>query len=176
MTTATTTAERMLDRLRKVGIDLPEGTQLVNTYARDSQREEGAWAWKAVDPDGIPLGIGSPFPMYRLLRRRRWELVTDECEGTIVIVPAKHRPKPVPVTPASTQGELRSTPPWRRYVPRPTWVYEGAPVLLLDGGRVFVAEVDEANCQVWWRSSLAKGAKKGPAPFSVLQPAPDKNA
>ncbi|MET9964798.1 hypothetical protein ABZZ80_02420 [Streptomyces sp. NPDC006356] len=171
----TSTAERMLARLRKIGVDLPEGTQLVNTFARDWQREQGAWAWKAVGPGDIPLGIGSPFPMYHLLRRK-WEVVTDEREGTTIILLAKRRPKPAPVTPASTQGEPRTTRRPRRYVPRPTWVYEGAPVLLLDGSRVIVAEVDEANCQVWWRSSRAKGAKKFPAGFHVLQPAPDKSA
>lgn len=171
----TPTAERMLDRLRKVGLDLPEGTKLVRTFARDWQREEGAWAWKAVGPGDTPLGIGSSIPMYHLLRRR-WELVTDERAGTTVVLLAKRRPKPAPVTPPSIQGEPRTTLRRRRHVPRPAWVYEGAPVLLLDGGRVIVAEVDEANCRVWWRSSQAKGAKKYPAGFEVLQPAPDESA
>lgn len=176
----TRTSERMLDRLKRAGLDLPEGTQLVNTFARDWQRQEGAWAWQAVGPQNIPLGIGSPFPMSFLLQRK-WELVSDEREDTTTIVPAKRKRNPAPKLESASAVERRraafsvatsAVTRHRRHVPRPTWVYEGARVLLLDGSQVIVVQVDEANSRVWWSSSMSKASKR-PAGFHVLRPAPD---
>lgn len=179
----TLTVVRMLDRLRKAGLNLPQGTQLVNTFARDWQRKEGAWAWQAMGPGDMSLGVGSPFPMHFLLPRR-WELVADEREGTTVIVPAHRKRKPPPgpeaaskgkgrmalVVPAPSPTGPRTAPQRHRRVPRPAWVYAGAPVLLLDGSQVFVVQVDEANSRVLWSSSMSKSSKHQ-AGFHVLRPA-----
>ncbi|MFJ5785219.1 sigma-70 family RNA polymerase sigma factor [Streptomyces hydrogenans] len=95
--------------------------------------------------------------------------------------PSRPRPKATPG--GGTGRATRSTPlpppppsprpaPRRRTpAPRPPWVYEGAPVLLLDGSRVYVARIDEENSRVWWRSSPASGPRH-PAGFHVLRPAP----
>ncbi|GHI44870.1 hypothetical protein ScoT_10440 [Streptomyces albidoflavus] len=179
----TLTVIRMLERLRAAGLGLPPGAQLVNTFARDWQRKEGAWAWQAVDTGDVPLGVGSPFPMHFLLPRR-WELVADEREGTTVIVPAHRERKPpseqeaarkgklgtAPLVPAPSPTGPRAAAQRHRRIPKPAWVYVGAPVLLLDGSQVFIVQVDEANSLVWWRSSMSKGSKHQAA-FHVLRPA-----
>lgn len=61
------TSDRLLARLREIGLNLPEGAQLIRVYPSPAMRNAGAWSWFAVDRDGIELGIGSAFSMAELL-------------------------------------------------------------------------------------------------------------
>ncbi|MFE1349655.1 sigma-70 family RNA polymerase sigma factor [Streptomyces sp. NPDC058757] len=90
--------------------------------------------------------------------------------------PPRPRPKAAPRSTAPSVPPLLPPPPRpaprrRAPVPRPAWVYEGAPVLLLDGSRVHVVQVDEENSRVWWSSSMRSGPRHA-AGFHVLRPAP----
>ncbi|MFF8656790.1 hypothetical protein [Streptomyces huasconensis] len=66
-----TTAERLIARLREIGLDLPEGSRLVRVYPSPAMRNEGAWSWSAMGPDGRELLIGSQYPMAELLGAER---------------------------------------------------------------------------------------------------------
>jgi len=68
-----TTQERLIERLREIGIDLPEGARLVRTHANGWQLTDGAWSWAALGPDGRELHIGSQHSMGELLRAWRLE-------------------------------------------------------------------------------------------------------
>jgi hypothetical protein len=68
-----TTQERLIARLREIGINLPEGARLVRTHANGWQLSEGAWSWAAIGPDGRDLRIGSQYSMGELLRAWRLE-------------------------------------------------------------------------------------------------------
>jgi len=77
--TRPTTQERLLARLRGMGIDLPEGARLVRTHANGWQITEGAWSWAALDQDGRDLHIGSQYSMSELLWA--WRLETSRPDG-----------------------------------------------------------------------------------------------
>jgi hypothetical protein len=62
------TSERLIARLREIGLDLPAGTRLVRVNPSPSMRNAGAWSWAALGPDGYDLRIGSQYPMTELLR------------------------------------------------------------------------------------------------------------
>lgn len=61
------TAERLIIRLRKIGLDLPEGSRLERTHAGYWQRKQGAWTWRAIGPGNRPLWVGSTYTMTELL-------------------------------------------------------------------------------------------------------------
>ena len=65
-----TPSERLLGRLRKMGLDIPEGAQVRRTYAGALQRNVGAWSWFLLNADGSELRIGSQYPVSELLRGR----------------------------------------------------------------------------------------------------------
>lgn len=62
------TSDRLLARLREIGVDLPEGARLVHVHPSPAMRNAGAWSWAALGPDGNDLRIGSQYPMAELLR------------------------------------------------------------------------------------------------------------
>lgn len=70
------TSERLLVKLRKAGLDIPEGAVLKSLRPSRSQRNVGAWSWAVCTADGHPmykgsqgqpLAIGSQFRMAELL-------------------------------------------------------------------------------------------------------------
>jgi hypothetical protein len=61
------TSERLIARLRKIGLDLPDGTRLVRVYPSPAMRTEGSWSWTALGPNGRDLQIGSQHSMTALL-------------------------------------------------------------------------------------------------------------
>jgi hypothetical protein len=65
-----TPSERLLTRLRALGLDIPEGATIARTYAGVWQRRDGAWSWYAQQPDGRPIDIGSQYAVGDLLRER----------------------------------------------------------------------------------------------------------
>jgi hypothetical protein len=69
-----TMSDRMLQRLRDEGLDVPEGSTLHRTYASSANRRNGAWSWFALAPDGSELGIGSQHAMKFLLELSKWEI------------------------------------------------------------------------------------------------------
>ncbi|MFE5912070.1 hypothetical protein ACFQ6B_23715 [Streptomyces wedmorensis] len=62
------TSERLLARLREIGVDLPQGAQLVRVHPSPAMRNAGAWSWAAFGPDGHDLRIGSQYPMSELIK------------------------------------------------------------------------------------------------------------
>jgi len=61
-------SERLIRKLRDLGLELPEGSRLIRTNPGPSARNAGAWTWCAIDADGRDLRIGSQVPMGELLR------------------------------------------------------------------------------------------------------------
>lgn len=61
------TSDRLLARLREIGLDLPDGSRLVRVHPSAAMRNEGAWSWTALGPGGRDLRIGSQHPMAVLL-------------------------------------------------------------------------------------------------------------
>lgn len=64
-----TPSERLLIRLRDMGLEIPDDARLRRTYAGYWQRAAGAWSWCLEDADGIELGIGSQYPVTSLRGR-----------------------------------------------------------------------------------------------------------
>lgn len=82
-----TDVERLLTRLRRMGLDIPEGSAVRRTYAGKHQRAAGAWSWYLVDPTGRESRVGSQYPVGRLL-------------GTHMAASRGHREQDVVVYPA----------------------------------------------------------------------------
>jgi hypothetical protein len=74
----TTTAERLLHRLRQAGLDLPEGSSLARVYPSEAMRNNGAWSWAAFGPDGHELHIGSQYSMGELLAAEALDVTSSE--------------------------------------------------------------------------------------------------
>jgi hypothetical protein len=64
-----TPSERLLERLRQQGVEIPEGARIHRTYANGSARTGGAWSWFVLDSQGRELregpylGLGSYYPV-----------------------------------------------------------------------------------------------------------------
>ncbi len=65
-----TPSQRLLNRLRAMGLDVPLGSTIRRTYAGHVQRAQGAWSWYVVDASGRDLFIGGYEPVTTLLRGR----------------------------------------------------------------------------------------------------------
>jgi hypothetical protein len=64
-----TASERLLARLRAMGVDLPEDATICRTYAGRHQRAAGAWTWYAWSATRGNLGgIGSHSTVNELVR------------------------------------------------------------------------------------------------------------
>lgn len=74
-----TPAERLIDRLRAMGVPVPEGTVPRRTYAGWAQRSQGAWSWFLDYPAAVPglPYIGSHWPLRDLLHRRLMVTLSD---------------------------------------------------------------------------------------------------
>ena len=59
---ALTIEQKMLARLAEHGVQIPEGSHLVRTYAGTNELAAGRWAWSAQGPHVEDLRIGSPRP------------------------------------------------------------------------------------------------------------------
>lgn len=62
------TSIRLIQRLRELGVNIPEGASLVRTYVDRAARLDGSWAWFLTDSDGVPMRIGSQHPATQLLK------------------------------------------------------------------------------------------------------------
>jgi hypothetical protein len=58
----------LFDRLRALGIPVPEDAVFHQTYVTRSSRRAGAWAWYLTDPKGRALDIGSQHTASELLQ------------------------------------------------------------------------------------------------------------
>lgn len=83
-----TPSERLMARLRAMGVDIPEGSTLQRTYAGYWQRKGGAWSWFLLSPDGRDF-LGSYFPVKTLLRTRLNVTQGHRHEGTFSVFPWK---------------------------------------------------------------------------------------
>jgi len=77
-----TPSQKLLTRLRGLGLAIPEGSTLGRTYAGSNQRTAGAWSWYLLGPDTAPgivngTGLGSQWSVAALLKARL--LVTQDC-------------------------------------------------------------------------------------------------
>lgn len=57
---------RLVERLRRLGVDIPHRWVFRRTYAGRSQRQAEAWSWWIETPDGREI-IGSIYPVGVLL-------------------------------------------------------------------------------------------------------------
>lgn len=81
------TSHRLLERLRRMGLDLPPGTTLHRVYAGRADRSNGAWSWAAHRPAGGPHTIGSSFTMTTLVTAPRLIAVEGSDGGDIDVEP-----------------------------------------------------------------------------------------
>jgi hypothetical protein len=58
---------KLIERIREVGIDVPDGVVLRRLYPGHHQRAAGAWSWVAVDPETNAELVGSCHPMSELV-------------------------------------------------------------------------------------------------------------
>jgi len=86
-----TMAEKLLERLRSLGLDLPEGSVLETCRTGRAELSRGAWSWQALGPDGIPLNIGSWSTMARCLRAPQLCVVTDRFGETTIDIGGEGR-------------------------------------------------------------------------------------
>jgi hypothetical protein len=93
------TSERLIERLRREGQDLPPCTELRRTF-RTRQTGAGAWSWFAYcplaldDPEygrHMDLHVGSHWPMSALVAAPRLTFQTLSC-GDICVDPAEDDP------------------------------------------------------------------------------------
>ncbi|MFE4857411.1 hypothetical protein [Streptomyces sp. NPDC056670] len=85
-------SERLIARLREIGLDLPEGSRLVRVHPSRAMRNEGAWSWSAYGPGGRELLIGSQYPMAELLAAERldtMQVVSGAVGSDTEVFPAK---------------------------------------------------------------------------------------
>ncbi|MCL4413427.1 MAG: hypothetical protein M1522_01560 [Actinobacteria bacterium] len=68
------TSERLLGRLRLMGMVVPDGSTLHRTYAGRCQRQCDAWSWFILDPEGREV-CGGYVPVAELLQQRLVVLV-----------------------------------------------------------------------------------------------------
>jgi hypothetical protein len=82
-------SERLLQRLRAEGVEVPDGSTLHRTFATGSTRRVGAWSWFALAPDGSELKLGSQHSMGELLALPVWEITTDRQGDTWIDRPSR---------------------------------------------------------------------------------------
>ena len=69
-----TPTERLIDRLRTMGVPVPEGTVLRRVYAGRDQRSKGAWSWYFDYPPSeyhTARTVASIWPVGYLLKQPR---------------------------------------------------------------------------------------------------------
>ncbi|GIH95284.1 hypothetical protein ACFFMN_23275 [Planobispora siamensis] len=83
---------RLWERLRAMGLSDRCGVALRPLRAPLSARRAGAWSWTAVDADGIPLPLGSHWPMATILAAPRLVVDVDDRTGdTSIDIELKER-------------------------------------------------------------------------------------
>lgn len=92
-----TTQDRMLMKLRGMGLNVPEGTVIHRTHAGAVMRREGAWSWSTWNPT-YTVGVrevGSQFPMWALLAcQEPWLTYEHKFSPEISVDPAdSERPR-----------------------------------------------------------------------------------
>jgi len=80
-----TPSDKLMGRLRDMGMSVPDGSTLHRTHAGQLQRRTGAWSWSILDPAGREL-CGSYSPVTELLRGPL--TVLDSEYGVPEVVPA----------------------------------------------------------------------------------------
>ncbi len=60
--------EKLIKRLRAMGLDLPDVVRVEHTNAGRVQKAAGAWSWYLVDHDGKELRVGGFLAVTELLR------------------------------------------------------------------------------------------------------------
>jgi hypothetical protein len=76
-----TPSERLLARLRALGLNIPKGMRVARSYVSPAQRSAGAWVWhvESLYPPPLPAQpIGSQWRVTDLLREPRLSAALDE--------------------------------------------------------------------------------------------------
>jgi len=87
VSTVMTVSERLIKRLRAMGMDVPDASTLQRTHAGISMRQRGAWSWSLIAPGGHEL-CGSYHPATGLLRSNM-VVVTGEHGVPEVVLPSE---------------------------------------------------------------------------------------
>lgn len=91
----TSISAQLLDRLRELGVALPDGARLESTRASRSARNDGAWSWRVVDGSGSPgfkidgcgREIGSQWSMAVLMAQSELSISGPDRFGAVHIDP-----------------------------------------------------------------------------------------
>jgi hypothetical protein len=80
--------EKLIERLRAMGVHLPEGTTLRRTYSGRCMRAQGAWSWFTLYPAPEPglREVGSHYTVTMLLKQKRL-IVTRSETGDLEVDP-----------------------------------------------------------------------------------------
>lgn len=81
-----TVNEKLLARLRAVGLKLPPDTEIRQTYAGAVQRKQDAWSWFAYCPSDAQIDVGSHWQVSELVRHQ-WLLVLRSETGALEVDP-----------------------------------------------------------------------------------------
>lgn len=79
-------SERLMVRLRELGLEIPLGSQCVRNPLFQSNTEQSPWSWYVKTREGEQLPIGSWDNMTDLMRTNRWEIWTED-DGRICVSP-----------------------------------------------------------------------------------------
>lgn len=84
-----TPSQRLLARLKAMGVPIEDGAIITRTHAGYWQRRQGAWSWRVEQPDyRLPQQIvGSHYPVTDLVRAPRLVATRDEVTGDCSIDP-----------------------------------------------------------------------------------------
>jgi hypothetical protein len=80
-----TPSQRLLARLKAMGVPIEDGALIARTYAGYWQRKQGSWSWLVEQPEHrLPRQmVGSHYPVTDLVRAPRlvatWDRVTGDC-------------------------------------------------------------------------------------------------
>jgi hypothetical protein len=88
-----TPSARLLKRLRRMGLPIPEGSEIRRTYAGFWQRRGGAWSWTVWPSAGIE-GVGSTYRVTELASAARLAALKSGSDWHVYAVAPGETPRP----------------------------------------------------------------------------------
>lgn len=79
--------ERMIERLRKLGLTIPRGAEIERTYVQQAQKDAGALVWYISVMPGNGMAdhiIGSQWPVTELLKAEKLDIYLDDYSQFII--------------------------------------------------------------------------------------------
>lgn len=90
-----TPSERLLARLKDMGVPVDDRAPLTRTYAGSAQRAAGVWVWRHGPLDGFTW-VGSIYPVTELIRRPRLTATYEYAANEWTIFPYGDGDQPTP--------------------------------------------------------------------------------